>query len=83
MTGGGGAAHVGREEKAVWGNQNHVAWAESYEPKTAGPGIGAWPCLYQRDLEREEPGTGGLGLGAVSPGGGVVVVVEWSSIDER
>lgn len=54
------AQQGGSEQKKRFGGVRTMWHAESYEPKTAGPGIGAWLCLYQRDLERKEPD---LGLG--------------------
>lgn len=64
---GGGAARWKGGKRRAWGFKTMWHGIESYEPKTAGPGIGAWLWLYQTDLEREEPGgLGALGLGAVS-----------------
>jgi hypothetical protein len=60
----GGAAEVGgwnrgTPKKIIGGLGGiNTMWhgSESYEPKTAGPGIGPWPGLYLRDLERRGSG---------------------------
>lgn len=68
LDGGAGAARWKGKEKADSGSKP-CGMAESYEPKTAGPGIGAWLRLYLRDLERKEPGLGEVWTGGCEPWG--------------